>query len=223
MAYTNLTVDQLKNLLREHGVRGYSNKNKAELIAMAEQAGIALQGIAPIAPITPIAPISPAVLNEQVAQIEELVDRFIEEPRLIDDPLERVPFIRTLNTVDNQALRIVLQEDFGVQAPDNTTKDQLINMIIDDIRKPPARSVIGVVQYYQPTLGFLYTVVTNPDLANDPETERIVRQVFEPAPYQNQALVGYMAQLMPDLTITPQMTPEELTHLFLEEVRAPRA
>ena len=39
MAYENLTVDGLKNLLRERGIRGYSGKRKDELIAMLEQGG----------------------------------------------------------------------------------------------------------------------------------------------------------------------------------------
>ena len=41
MAYTNLTVDKLKDLLRERGIRGYSGKRKAELIAMLEGQAVA--------------------------------------------------------------------------------------------------------------------------------------------------------------------------------------
>lgn len=37
MTYANLTVNQLKNLLRERGIRGYSDKKKTELVAMLEQ------------------------------------------------------------------------------------------------------------------------------------------------------------------------------------------
>ena len=56
MAYTNLTVDKLKDLLRERGIRGYSGKNKAELLMMVEQAGI-------IPPTPPqIAPVAVPVL-----------------------------------------------------------------------------------------------------------------------------------------------------------------
>ncbi len=41
MAYTNLTVDKLKDLLRARGIRGYSGKRKAELIAMLEGQAVA--------------------------------------------------------------------------------------------------------------------------------------------------------------------------------------
>lgn len=177
--------------------------------------------VAPGPAIAPTIPISPGELDEQIRQTSELVDTFEEEPQLLDDPRHRDSLMRTLNSVDIQVLDIILQEIFGVMPPVNAIRGQLINMIIDNIRNPPTRTVVGTARYYRPTLGFLYNVVTNPEFANDPDTEPIVRQVFEQTPYQD--LVGYMAQLMPEFIITPQMTPEQLTQLFLEKVRPPRA
>ena len=62
----NLTVEKLKDLLREHGVRGYSGKRKDELIAMVEKAGIPSPMITPSpvrspipSPIPTLRPISP--------------------------------------------------------------------------------------------------------------------------------------------------------------------
>lgn len=73
MAHAQLTINQLKDLLRTHGIRGYSNKNKAELIAMVQQAGIEIPATPRITPLTPAPvpivptrPVSPPRITEPV-------------------------------------------------------------------------------------------------------------------------------------------------------------
>lgn len=110
----NLTVEKLKDLLSEHGVRGYSGKRKDELIAMAEKAGLLPVGIpspvpipsplppprvtmpivtpVPKGPIVPTRPISPPRLTtytteeERIAKLPPLIQELLRDPGQIDEP-----------------------------------------------------------------------------------------------------------------------------------------
>ena len=66
MAYVDFTVDRLKNLLRERGIRGYSGKKKAELIAMLEQHTPAIPTV--LTPSDPVAPVQriTRVLDDEI-------------------------------------------------------------------------------------------------------------------------------------------------------------
>lgn len=65
MTHANLTVTQLRDLLREYGIRGYSGKNKVELIMMVERAGIEHQvAKSPQLPYSKQANISTSIIKD---------------------------------------------------------------------------------------------------------------------------------------------------------------
>ena len=78
MAYTNLTVDKLKDLLRARGIRGYSGKRKDELIAMLEQGG------APAVPVAHPPPHPhPALQHRELLHVipAEIIDLRAKNPK----------------------------------------------------------------------------------------------------------------------------------------------
>ena len=198
MAYANLTVTQLRDLLRDRGVRGYSNKNKAELIAMAERAGIQIPttlATRPISPritvplVPPVArPVSPprvtvptpAPVTVIPKPIEEEVNRFIRNPQLLEDPTTRDTFIQTLNTLDNPELYNILVRMFGVYLDWPLTKQSLINKILGKIheipipivaeRPPPTRVTVPAPwMFTEPIVEVINRFIRDPQLLEDPD------------------------------------------------------
>lgn len=61
MSYYQLTIPQIKDELRSLGIRGYSLKNKDDLVAMLEKAKpyTGALRVPPVRPVSPVSPVSP--------------------------------------------------------------------------------------------------------------------------------------------------------------------
>ena len=97
MSYHQLTIPKIKDELKALGVRGYSNKNKDELVAMLEQA----KPYSPVLPISPprvpsVRPVSPRVVSPKVAPLSI---RPVSPPRFVRpiSPVVALPTVRPVS------------------------------------------------------------------------------------------------------------------------------
>lgn len=217
MAYANLTIDQLKALLRERGIRGYSGKKKADLIAMLEQREI------------PVAPVKLAPDTQRIPLI-----LFTEIQMLIDHP-EKIrrrywggdmqTIIR--NAFDNSTLPEALdfvKEELGVDLIEYYNQRKSSTQILGETPHEPYTQSKQIASVYMNLLEtnahdfeeFDRLARYRPEEIGDPIAQSLTRNKFDKVSLP--LVIRFLRDKM-RLTLPTDVTRQQLADIFIEELQ----
>lgn len=221
MAYVDFTVDRLKNLLRERGIRGYSGKKKAELIAMLEQH-------------TPAIP-TVLISSDQVAPVQRITRVLDDEIQLtLDNPgrlkrrywsgdmLKRIRDAFDVLTLHDALEFMKEQLDIDLLEDYNRRKEtaRLLKMT-EPTPYTQSRQIADVFMVVLEKSGNNFYELTrlakyHPEEIKDPITPKLTRDKFNEIPLP--LAIRFLRDKM-QLTLPPDATNKQLADIFIAELQ----